>query len=92
MERNHLIDSLRFLCALLVVFIHCEYQYKSYILPITDVAVPLFFALSGYFTYGTKSWRKRIIRFLKRNPTAQELNALMLQLQRTAQDQEQYCQ
>ena len=65
MERNHLIDSLRFLCALLVVFIHCEYQYKSYILPITDVAVPLFFALSGYFTYGTKSWRKRIIRFLK---------------------------
>lgn len=65
MERNHLIDSLKFLCALLVVFIHCEYPYKSSIIPITDIAVPLFFAISGYFVYGTMTWEKRIIRFSK---------------------------
>ena len=65
MERNHLVDSLKLMCALLVVFIHCEYPYKTSILPITEVAVPLFFALSGYFIYGTESWRKRIFRFIK---------------------------
>ena len=41
-ERNHSIDSLKLLCALLVVLIHCKYPYKADVLPVTDVAVPLF--------------------------------------------------
>lgn len=50
---------------MLVVFIHCEYPYKAEVLPITDVAVPIFFALSGYFIYGTKCTFDRIIRIGK---------------------------
>lgn len=46
-ERNHIIDSLKLLCALLVVFIHCKYPYKRELLPYTDVAVPLFFCISA---------------------------------------------
>lgn len=61
-ERNHSIDSLKFLCALLVVFIHCKYPYKDSMLPITDVAVPLFFCISGYFVYGAKRSCGRINR------------------------------
>lgn len=62
--RNHSIDSLKLLCALLVVFIHCKYPYKEQVLPITDIAVPLFFCISGYFVFGAKrSWSriKRIV-------------------------------
>lgn len=58
-ERNHSIDSLKLLCALLVVLIHCKYPYKAEVLPIADVAVPLFFCTSGYFVFGTKrSWKR----------------------------------
>ena len=64
-QRNHLIDSLKFLCALLVVFIHCEYPYKAEVLPITDVAVPIFFASSGYFIFGTKRRCERVVRIGK---------------------------
>lgn len=57
--RNHSIDTLKLICALLVVFIHCSYPYKAEILPITDVAVPLFFCISGYFVCGAKrSWNR----------------------------------
>ncbi len=64
MERNHSIDVLKLICALLVVFIHCEYPYKSELLPITDVAVPLFFCISGYFVFGTKTYPKHIVRIV----------------------------
>lgn len=50
-----------------MVFIHCEYPYKGCVLPITDVAVPLFFGISGYFIYGTnRNWKrtKRILAIL----------------------------
>ena len=47
---------------MLVVFIHCEYSYKHSVLPITDVAVPLFFAISGYFIFGAKRKWERISR------------------------------
>ena len=58
-ERNHSIDSLKLLCALLVVLIHCKYPYKAEVLPITDVAVPLFFCISGYFVFGAnRSWNR----------------------------------
>lgn len=63
-ERNHSIDSLKLLCALLVVFIHCKYPYKEYVLPITDVAVPLFFCISGYFVCGVKRSWDRINRIV----------------------------
>ena len=62
--RNHSIDTLKLICALLVVFIHCSYPYKAEILPITDVAVPLFFCISGYFVCGAKRSLKRINRIV----------------------------
>lgn len=64
-DRNHAIDSLKFICAILVIFIHCEYPYKEKLLPITDVAVPLFFAISGYFVFGIKRSWGRIERIVK---------------------------
>lgn len=64
-ERNHSIDSLKLLCALLVVLIHCKYPYKADVLPVTDVAVPLFFCISGYFVFGTKRSWKRVGRIAK---------------------------
>jgi len=60
--RNHSFDTLKAICALLVVFIHCDYPYKSAILPITDVAVPVFFCISGYFVYASGRRAKRIRR------------------------------
>lgn len=50
---------------MLVVFIHCEYPYKADVLPVTDVAVPLFFAISGYFVFGVKRKYERIERIVK---------------------------
>lgn len=64
-ERNHSIDSLKLLCALIVVFIHCKYPYKAEVLPITDVAVPLFFCISGYFVFGAKRNLGRINRIMQ---------------------------
>lgn len=64
--RNYSIDTLKLICCFLVVFIHCDYPYKQYVIPITDVAVPLFFSISGYFTYGTKNkWGGRMLRILR---------------------------
>lgn len=60
--RNNSVDYLKLICALLVVFIHCDYPYKSEILPITDIAVPLFFCMSGYFVCGAKRSVNRIKR------------------------------
>lgn len=51
-NRQHNIDFLRLICALLVVCIHCtNYSLREYILPITRIAVPIFFIISGYFLY-----------------------------------------
>lgn len=60
--RNHSLDTLKLICAFLVVFIHSSYPYKADILPITDVAVPLFFCISGYFVCGAERNLKRISR------------------------------
>lgn len=49
--RNNSIDTLKCLCAVLVVFIHVPAPYQTTILPITRCAVPLFFMISGYFLY-----------------------------------------
>lgn len=46
------IDSLFFLkgiCAILVVFVHTDFFYRNLFVPISRLAVPLFFMISGYF-------------------------------------------
>lgn len=63
--RNGSLDVLKWICALLVVFIHCNYPYKEEILPLSDIAVPLFFCISGYLIFGTKRKWSRVRRIAK---------------------------
>lgn len=62
--RNYIFDSIKFFCAFLVILIHADYPYKIYMQPITDVAVPLFFCISGYFIYGKPNKVSRIKKIL----------------------------
>lgn len=65
-QRNYSIDSLKILCALLVVFIHTNFAYQGYILPLARCAVPCFFIISGFFLYdGTKIGIKRLRKSIK---------------------------
>lgn len=50
-ERNYSIDLLKFICAVLVVFLHTPCIYHKFINPITRCAVPCFFIISGYLLY-----------------------------------------
>lgn len=50
--RNYSIDTLKFVCAVLVVFNHTPSHWHSYYLQITRCAVPCFFIISGYFLMG----------------------------------------
>lgn len=52
--RNNSIDILKFICAVLVIFIHTPQPayIEPYIDPIRRCAVPVFFIISGYLTYG----------------------------------------
>lgn len=43
--------ALKAICAFFVVAIHCGNWGKEYLMPIFTVAVPCFFAISGYFLY-----------------------------------------
>lgn len=51
MIRLHNIDSLKFLCAVLVIFLHVHAPYREYILPLTRCAVPCFLIISGYLIF-----------------------------------------
>lgn len=51
MKRLHNIDSLKFLCAILVIFLHVHTPYQEYILPLTRCAVPCFLIISGYLIF-----------------------------------------
>lgn len=51
MKRLYNIDSLKFLCAVLVIFLHVNTPYQEYILPLTRCAVPCFFMISGYLIF-----------------------------------------
>lgn len=62
MNRYNSIDTLKFICAFLVILIHASYPYKAEVIPITDEAVPLFFCISGFFIYGKGCDTKRIKR------------------------------
>lgn len=50
-ERRELpwLNVLKLLCALMVVHIHLPVPYREYFLPLCDIAVPVFFMISGYF-------------------------------------------
>lgn len=56
-------DLLRLILALLVVAIH-TYPFPTYMNPLLDLAVPLFFIMSSFFFFGGS---KTLPRFLKRN-------------------------
>ena len=62
--RNHSLDSLKFLCAIFVVFLHTPQPeiWENYITPFLNCAVPIFFMISGYFTYKKKDIRHTIIK------------------------------
>ena len=62
--RNHSFDSLKFICTILVIFIHTPQPsgLELYIDPLQRCAVPIFFMLSGYFTYGKTNLNEKIHR------------------------------
>lgn len=70
MERNHVIDLLKFTCAILVVFLHTKSAYHDALTPITRCAVPCFFMISGYLLFngyniGKERLKKNTINILK---------------------------
>ena len=65
MKRLHNIDSLKFLCAVLVIFLHVRTPYQEYILPLTRCAVPCFLIISGYLIYSVD--RMKLESHLKRS-------------------------
>ncbi len=68
--RNYSIDTLKLICAIFVVFIHTPQPeiWEIYITPLIRCAVPIFFMISGYFTYGKNNLihtlYKRIIHLI----------------------------
>lgn len=66
--RNYSIDTLKCLCAVLVVFLHTNCMYSDWIKPITRCAVPCFFMISGLFIYDSDFFKSeaRIKRSLKK--------------------------
>ena len=69
--RNYSFDTLKLICAIFVIFIHTPQPvfWGNYITPLIRCAVPIFFMISGYFTYGktdiAHTIRKRVIHLLK---------------------------
>lgn len=51
MQRNYSIDTLKALCAFLVIILHVAWAYTDTFLPLARAAVPVFFMISGYFMY-----------------------------------------
>lgn len=54
MQRNYSVDTLKLICAILVVILHTNCAYHDFVLPITRCAVPCFFMISGYLLYDGK--------------------------------------
>ncbi len=70
-KRNCNIDYLKMLCAVLVVFLHVRVGYADlgfYFEPITRVAVPCFFMISGYliFNRDAKVMNDRVLRSFRK--------------------------
>ena len=66
-SRNYAIDVLKFVCAVLVVFIHTtDWVFHQEFLPVTRCAVPCFFIISGYLLFDNERRTIEMSR-LKRN-------------------------
>lgn len=68
MKRLYNFDSLKMVCAILIVFLHVHTPYQEYILPLTRCAVPCFFIISGFLIYSDDKiyFEKRLRRGIKR--------------------------
>lgn len=65
-ERNHAIDSLRLICAFLIVVLHSKAEGWGGGMPITRCAVPIFFMISGYLmTINGFGISKKIVKSMK---------------------------
>lgn len=58
MQRNYAIDTLKMLCAVLIVFLHVPTPLRGFYEPIIRCGVPCFFLISGYLLYGEKMQEK----------------------------------
>lgn len=60
--RNYSLDSLKLLCSIFVIFAHTPQPeiWENHITPLLRCAVPIFFMISGYFTYGRKDIKQTI--------------------------------
>lgn len=80
-NRHFAIDRLRFICAVMIVFLHVPYLGHDFLLPITRCAVPCFFMISGYLIYsangiGRNRWRRIFVHIVKITLTANLLYAV----------------
>lgn len=65
--RNCSIDTLKCLCAILIILLHVPSPYHDFILPVTRCAVPCFFMISGYFLYADDGrMHERIVKGIKK--------------------------
>ena len=51
-NRYYSLDVLKCICAFLVVFLHIPSEFTYYYMPLTRIAVPVFFMISGYCIMG----------------------------------------
>lgn len=65
LDRNHSIDALKFVCAVLVVLLHVNTPFSEYYLSITRCAVPCFFIISGYMIYRENGIEQSLKRSIK---------------------------
>lgn len=64
-QRNYSIDILKFICAVLVLFLHTDFKWHDAVLPFTRCAVPCFFMVSGFLLYVGGIGKERLIRNIK---------------------------
>lgn len=65
-QRNYSIDILKFICAVLVVFLHTGFKWHNMILPFTRCAVPCFLMISGFLLYSAEGiGQERLKRNIK---------------------------
>lgn len=65
-QRNYSIDILKFICAVLVIFLHTDFKWHDMILPFTRCAVPCFLMISGFLLYSDGGiGQERLIRNIK---------------------------
>ena len=65
-DRNNSIDILKFICAILVVLLHCQWKYHDLLLPLARSAVPCFYMISGFLLFNDGGiGNERLMRNLK---------------------------